>query len=121
MKHPDPFEKLLQNWTPQNPHDISRYTRETMSLIRGSPKESLWERISVITEDFLNTWLPSPNVLLPIALGMVLFFAATASESSVEKVKNIAAIQWYDEITNPLAQNSLTGVFKQQTRPRINE
>ena len=111
MNPNDPLSKLLRQWKPSNPSfSVERFTADTMRKIRLHPrKSSLESRIQSIFEE----WLPSPNILVPIAASLILFLAAFHWIDATQQTKNLVAFQWYEELSQPMAKASLAGTYAQ--------
>jgi len=115
MNPSDPLENLLKSWTPQSPQDPPSFTRETMAHIRSLKKEPFLRKTLRIFDELSEDWLPSPGVLVPIAALLVLFVAVHQSQRGIENAKAVAALEWHEELSNPLAKTTLTGAYHQNS------
>ena len=111
MNPMDPLSRLLRQWKPSNPSfSAERFTADTMREIRLRPKKSFPE--SWIQSVF-DEWLPSPNVLVPVAAGVILLLTIFQWNGILQQTKNIVAFQWYEELSQPMAKVSLAGTYAQ--------
>lgn len=113
MNENDPLSRLLKNWQPQSPYGTEQIAQNVMRLIRQRQTEPLWKRLGIQWAEFLSDWLPSPNVLVPVAASIILFVGALQLTLGVREAKSLAALQWQEQLSNPLAKASLTGSYAQ--------
>jgi len=117
MKERDPLSKLLQNWQPQSPIDNQKFAKDVMRQIRQIKTEPSWKRVISVWSEILDEWLPSPRVLVPVAASLVLFLGGIEWTFKAEgQAKTLAALQWHERISKPLAKESLTGTYAQLTK-----
>lgn len=111
MKSNDSLTKLLKTWQPKDPSfSVERFIADTMRQIRLHSQRSFprtWIQL------IMDEWLPSPNILMPIAASVILFLAIFHWNGIVQQTKNMTASQWYEELSRPMAKSSLTGAYTQ--------
>lgn len=117
MKERDPLSQLLQSWQPRSPINNQEFADEVMRRIRQSKTEPYWKRAISAWSDALDEWLPAPGILVPVAASLVLFLGVAQWTFTVKpQAKNLAALQWHERVTKPLAKESLTGTYVQLTK-----
>ncbi len=113
MNPPDPLSKLLKNWQPVNPGSTERFVQDTMQRIHGEKAIPIWQRQWSLWTEILDDWLPSPNIWLPAAASFILLLTVIQWLEAEQRAKTMAAIQWRQELIQPLNRLSLTGTYAQ--------
>jgi hypothetical protein len=105
----DPLSRLLAKWRPEIPSSKDSFTEDVMRRIEfeATPtyRKSLFESMA-------EKWLPSPNILLPIAATIILLVNLGYWKLADTQVKRFAALQWHQNLSNPASSLSLNGAFK---------
>lgn len=104
----DPLSKLLANWRPENPSSSTSFTEDVMMRIE---LEATPIYRKPLLEAFIEKWLPSPNVLLPVAGAIILMVNFGYWKLADIQIKRLAAIQWHQNLSNPASQVSLNGAY----------
>ncbi len=109
----DPLSELFKKWQPIHPASRQDFVRDVMRRIRqeqiapqGKGGWKGWGRI-------LDEWLPSPAVLVPACAAVMLIVAAFQWNKAVKQAKEIAALQWHEEISKPFGKVSISGTIAQ--------
>ena len=113
MNSPDPLSKLLKNWRPSSPGSTEQFTQDTMRRIHQANEMPVWKGWSESWAWILNDWLPSPNIWLPAAASLILLLTAVQWLEAEQRAKTMAAIQWRQELIQPLNGLSFTGAYHQ--------
>jgi p-aminobenzoyl-glutamate transporter AbgT len=116
MKERDPLSQLLQSWQPKCPIDNQKFAYEVMRRIRQTKKEPSWKRVMANWSEMIGDWLPAPEVVIPIAASLVLLIGVMQLEKVNQQAKQLAALQWHDQLSKPLAKESFAGIYTQLTK-----
>ena len=116
MNHQDPLSELFRNWKPQSPYHGDQFVQDTIRQIRKVQQESIWQRGYIACTEFLEIWLPSPEIGMPIAVSLILLMIFFHWPHAVQQGKALAALQWHEQFSNPLTEESLAGTYTQLTR-----
>ena len=113
MNENDSLSRLFKTWQPKSPHLPEPFVQETVRRIRQSKSEPFWKRLANRWSETLSEWLPSPNMAIPVAASLIIFLGALQWNAGVHEAKTLAALQWHEELSQPLAKVSLTGTYAQ--------
>ncbi len=116
MNDQDPLSQLFKDWQPQSPHQGDRFVQDTLRRIRKVRQESLWKRALIACTEFSETWLPSPGIGVSVAASVILLLAGFYWSDAIQQGKSLAALQWHEQLSNPLSKESLAGTYAQFTQ-----
>jgi len=116
MNDRDPLSELLKTWKPASPHTTAKFVNDTMRRIRLAQVEPWWITLAHRWDGFLQAWLPSPRILLPVAASFIVVLSVLAWNHVERRAETIAAMQWRDELSRPFSKLSLSGTYAELSR-----
>ena len=113
MKTEDPLSQHLHQWQPESPYQKEVFVADTMRFIRRTNRESISQKIVRRGSEFLDGWLPTPGVLVPVIIFLIFSVGIFQWTKTTKIAMDVASLQWNEELSRPLAQVSFAGVYLQ--------
>jgi hypothetical protein len=107
----DPLSRLLSKWRPEIPSADPAFTDDVMRRIEFEATPTYRKSFF---ESMAERWLPSPNILLPVAAALILLVNFGYWKLADTQVKRFAALQWHQNLSNPASSVSLNGAIKME-------
>lgn len=115
-KTPDALSRLLRNWKPVPEGSTEQFVDETMRQLRRARATPVRSWLRYRLEGLLEEWLPSPSLLLPVTAALILIMGFQYWTEAIRMARTGAALTWHDDLSQPLAKNSLAGVYTHLAR-----
>lgn len=106
---PDPW---LRQWQPVSPRSPSAFTADVMRQVRATRAEGLVARGLRTLAEFTDTWLPSPSILAPASLAVMLLLAGVHWSATRDEARSLAALRWQQAVTQTASPVSLAGAWQ---------
>ncbi len=110
MKNHSP-DLRLQQWQPVSPRSPAAFAADVLRQVRAIREESLAARGLRVLTEFTETWIPSPSLLVPASLAVLLLLAGANWSTTRDEARALAALRWQQAITQTASPVSLAGAW----------
>ncbi|NUN94272.1 MAG: hypothetical protein HUU04_10905 [Verrucomicrobiae bacterium] len=117
MRADDPLDRLLAAWNPRAPAAEEGLVAATMRAMRAERGHPEWRRRLLRLDEWVRSWLPSPNAALPAMGALVLGVALFHDARTTHRARETSAREWRDSVMQPASPLWIAAAHRDLTAP----